>query len=57
MNRKETTKFLSDLLISNRLSGMGKYYASEVTLDYGQGKGKEKRKADHTPFVIKALFE
>lgn len=50
MNRKETTKFLSDLLISNRLSGMGKYYASEVTLDYGQGKGKEKR-VDFMQFV------
>ena len=35
MNRKDTTKFLSDLLISNRLSGYGKYYASEVSIDYG----------------------
>lgn len=35
MNRKETTKFLSDLLISNRLSGYGKYYAKEVSIDYG----------------------
>ncbi len=43
MDRKETTKFLSRLLISKRLSGMGKYYASEVTFDYGHGKGKEKR--------------
>lgn len=50
MNRKETTKFLSELLISSRLSGMGKYYASEVTLDYGQGKGKEKR-VDFMQFV------
>lgn len=50
MNRKETTKFLSDLLVSGRLSGMGKYYASEVTLDYGQGKGKEKR-VDFMQFV------
>ena len=31
MNRKETTEFLSNLLIE-RLSGRGKYYASEVTL-------------------------
>lgn len=35
MNRKETTKFLSDLLLSNRLCGRGKYYASEVSIDYG----------------------
>lgn len=35
MTRKEITKFLSDLLIKDRFSGMGKYWASEVTLDYG----------------------
>lgn len=35
MNRKETTKFLSDLLISSRLLGRGKYYAREVSIDYG----------------------
>ena len=35
MNRKDTTKFLSDLLISNCLSGRGKYYAREVSIDYG----------------------
>lgn len=35
MNRKETTKFLSNLLIKDRLTGRGKYYASEVSLDYG----------------------
>lgn len=38
MTRSETTKFLSDLLIRNRLSGIGKYYASEVTLDWGEGQ-------------------
>lgn len=43
MNREEITKFLGDLLIQQRLSGRGKYWASEVTLDYGQGKGKQKR--------------
>lgn len=48
--RKETTEFLSKLLISSRLSGMGKYYASEVTLGYGTGKGKEKR-VDFIQFV------
>lgn len=35
MNRKETTEFLSKLLKHTRFSGRGKYWASEVTLDYG----------------------
>lgn len=35
MNRKETTEFLSNLVISSRLSGQGKYYAREVCIDYG----------------------
>lgn len=35
MNRKETTKFLSELLVKERLAGRGKYYASEVSIDYG----------------------
>lgn len=35
MNRKETTNFLRQLLITEKLSGMGKYWASEVSLDYG----------------------
>jgi len=35
MNRKETTEFLSQLLISERLAGRGKYYAKEVSIDYG----------------------
>lgn len=42
-SRKEITKFLSNLLIQTRLSGMGKHYASEVTLDYGHKKGEPKR--------------
>ena len=33
MNRKETTKFLSDLLISKKFSGAGKYWAKEVSID------------------------
>lgn len=41
--RKETTEFLSKLLVSTRLTGMGKHYASEVTLDNGMGKGVQKR--------------
>lgn len=36
MNRKETTAFLSNLLERDRLSGsMGKYWAKEVSIDYG----------------------
>lgn len=36
MDRKSTTKFLGNLLIENRLTGtLGKYWASEVSLDYG----------------------
>ena len=34
MNRKETTKFLTDLLIQDKLSDR-KYYAKEVSIDYG----------------------
>lgn len=50
MNRKETTEFLNKLLVQSKLAG--KYYASEVTLDCGGGKGKEKR-ADFVQFVPK----
>jgi hypothetical protein len=35
VNRKEITKKLSEILITDRLSGAGKYWAKEVTLDYG----------------------
>lgn len=35
MNRKDTTQFLSNLLITDRLSGIGKYWAREVSIDYG----------------------
>lgn len=34
MDRKATTAFLSDLVIS-KISGRGKYYAREVSIDYG----------------------
>ena len=33
-NRKDITKFLTDVLIKDRLTDR-KYYAKEVTLDYG----------------------
>ena len=35
MNRKEITKFLGNLLVRDKLSGIGKYWASEVSIDYG----------------------
>ena len=35
MNRKQTTKFLGDLLKRDKFSGPGKYWASEVSVDYG----------------------
>ena len=34
MNRKETTELLTDILIHDRLSDR-KYYAKEVSIDYG----------------------
>ena len=40
MNRKETTRFLSELLKRDKFSGRGKYWASEVTLDYGTNEVK-----------------
>lgn len=33
MNRKETTELLGKILVRDRLSGMGKYYAKEVSID------------------------
>ena len=47
MNRKEITKFLSDLLVRDRFSGMGKYYAREVSIDYGT---KDVKRVDFMQF-------
>lgn len=47
MNRKETTRFLSDLLKRDKFSGRGKYWASEVTLDYGT---KDVKRVDFMQF-------
>lgn len=47
MNRKETTQFLGDLLKRDKLCGRGKYWASEVTLDYGTN---EVRRVDFMQF-------
>ena len=36
MDRKSITQFLGDLLIAEKFTGpLGKYWASEVSLDYG----------------------
>ena len=35
VDRSETTKFLRNLLIRDRFSRMGKYWASEVSVDKG----------------------
>ena len=43
MTRSETTKFLSRLLEKSRFSGLGKYWAREVSLDYGYAAGKPRR--------------
>lgn len=40
MDRAEITRFLSDILISSRLTGQGKYYASEVSIDWGTDRVK-----------------
>ena len=47
MNRKETTQFLGELLKRDKFSGMGKYWASEVSLDYGT---KEVKRVDFMRF-------
>ena len=44
MKRSETTKFLSRLLEKSRFSGPGKYWAREVSLDYGYAAGKANQK-------------
>ena len=48
MNRKETTKFLGELLIRNRFTGIGQYWASEVSIDFGT---KDVRRIDFLQFV------
>lgn len=50
MNRAETTKFLGELLKRGRFSGMGKYWASEVSIDAFTAEGKGGR-VDFMQFV------
>lgn len=42
MKRYETTKFLGQLMEKSCFSGPGKYWAREVSLDYGYAAGKPK---------------
>lgn len=48
MNRRDITNFLSKLLVEQRFSGMGKYWANEVTLDYGS---EHPKRVDFMQFV------
>lgn len=50
MKRAETTKFLSQLLEKSCFSGPGKYWAKEVSLDYGFAAGKPRR-VDYMQFI------
>ena len=40
MNRKETTEFLGELLKVEKFNGIGKYWASEVSVDAFTASGK-----------------
>lgn len=52
MNRKETTKFLSDLLISEKFGGVGKYWAREVSIDPFHSKDSTlSKRVDFMQFV------
>ncbi len=50
MDRKKTTEFLGNLLVSDRFVGAGKYWAKEVSIDPFSAKGKPKR-VDYMQFV------
>lgn len=47
MKRTEITRFLSNLLVQNKFCGRGKYWAREVSLDYGT---KDVRRVDFMQF-------
>ena len=55
MNRTETTEFLSYLLERTVLSGAGKHYAKEVSIDHSAEKGIAKR-VDYMLFVPENQF-
>ena len=50
MDRKRTTQFLGELLVSDKFGGIGKYWASEVSIDPWASKGKPKR-VDFMQFI------
>ena len=52
VNRKQTTKLLTDILVNGRLSDR-KYYAKEVSIDYGTDKVK---RVDVMEFVPKGVL-
>lgn len=52
MDRKEITKFLSDLLVNDRFQGIGKYWAREVSIDYGT---KDVKRVDFMQFSCKCF--
>lgn len=47
VDRKKTTEFLGNLLVADRLGGMGKYWAREVSIDYGT---KDVKRVDFVQF-------
>lgn len=55
MDRKETTKFLGKLLESDKLSGMGKHWAKEVSIDYGTSKVKRVDYVQFEPAGVTAV--
>lgn len=55
MSRADTTKFLGELLKRDRFGGMGKYWASEVSIDAFTAVGKGGR-VDFMQFVPKNQY-
>lgn len=49
MKRKETTSFLNNLLEKERLTGLGKYWSREVTIDYGT---RDEKRIDYLQFEL-----
>ena len=52
MNRRNRTKFLGDLLVREKFSGFGKYWAREVSIDpfHSKESGLSKR-VDFMQFI------
>lgn len=57
MNRKETTKFLENLLIYDRFAGAGKYWAKEVSVDYGTSDVKRVDFMQFEPAGVTSISE